>query len=243
MGVSCASWSAEQHPSDFGAAFSPVQHVGIPSPPFGALPGPGERHWDGAMNAGPTGHIWAAPSGREASGRQQDLLCTFQCPRGKCKLPACRIRSLGKEVELAGWGGAEGGRRDEGRGRCGRFSAFWASVLGVWGLHLLCPEGSVKARLQEFCLGSPFSRLPCLDPVTPARCHRSMGATPASLPARPGLASGPVELPSFAQGRHPGGQAHLHALRGLPHEGVCFQQDRAGWSPAVDLALNLFTAK
>lgn len=141
---------------------------------------------DRLVTSGPT------RAGREASGRQQDLLCTFQCPRDKCKLLACRIRSLGKEVELAGWGGAEGGRSDEGRGRCGRFSAFWASVLGVWGLHLLCPEGSVKARLQEFCLGSPFSRLPCLDPVTPARCHRSMGATPASLPARPGLWAGRV---------------------------------------------------
>lgn len=29
--------------------------------PTGPLPGPGERCWDGAMNAGRAGHIWANP--------------------------------------------------------------------------------------------------------------------------------------------------------------------------------------
>lgn len=91
-------------------------------------------------------------------------------------------------------------------------------------------------------VGSTLSWLLCLDPVTPTCCLRSMGTTLASLPgqARP---LGRRSCPALPRGHTPGGQAHLHTVRGLPQVGVHFLQDRAGWSPAVDLALNLFTAK
>lgn len=92
-----------------------------------------------------------------------------------------------------------------------------------------------SAQLREFCRVHAFMAVvlgPCHSYPLPQVHGNHMG-----VPSRPGQSSGPAQLPSFAQG------THLHTVRGLPQVGVHFLQDRAGWSPAVDLALNLFTAK
>lgn len=136
MGVSCASWSAEKHPSDFGAAFSRVQHMGIPSPPFGALPGPGERRWDGAMNAGPAGHIWTDPCWpcglRPAAGPPVHLPVSSRQIEGAC---------LSHQVTGKGGGacGVGAGQREGGAMGVGPVGPH----LGVLGLTSVLP-----------CLGS-----------------------------------------------------------------------------------------
>ena len=157
---------------------------------------------------------------------------------------SCLSRQVsGKGGGAGGWGGAEEGRSGEGRGQCGIFRlsgpALGFPVFGV------CISFALKGRLKLGCRNSVWVCAFMAAVFGP--CHSyplpQVHGNHTSVLSPPGQASGPAQLPSFAQGTHPRGQAHLHTVRGLPQVGVRFLQDRAGWSPAVDLALNLFTAK
>ena len=91
---------------------------------------------------------------------------------------------------------------------------------------------------------------------SPTPHHRSRWE-PHRGPSWPGLASGPAQLPSFDPAGprwRPGPPAHGPGLPsscgkdkrrtlGPSQVGAYCLRDRAGWSPAVDLALNLFTAE
>lgn len=110
------------------------------------------------------------------------------------------FRSLGKEVELAGWAGQrEGGAM---RGRAGvAISRLSGPALGLpaFGVCVSFPS----ARLQEFCRVHTFMAAvfgPCHSYLLPQVHGNHTG-----VPSRPGQASGPGQLPSFAQGTHPWG--------------------------------------
>lgn len=86
-------------------------------------------------------------------------------------------------------GGAEGGRSDEGQGRCGHIPAFWACPRSscVWGLRLLSQRsaaGILSGPHFHGCCVWTLSLLPAAS--GPWEPHWR------PFPARPGLWAGPV---------------------------------------------------
>ena len=146
-------------------------------------------------------------------------------------------------MELVGWAGQrEGGAMRGGAGvatsRCSG-PDLGSPVFGVFISFAL--KGRLKLGCRNSLWGPPFHGCPvgtCHSYLLP-QVHGGHTGIPSGQ-ARP---LGQHSCPALPGGDTPRGQTHLHAVRGLPHVGVRFLQDRAGWSPAVDLALNLFTAK
>lgn len=163
---------------------------------------------DGLVTSGPT------RAGCVASGRQHDLLCTFLFPQDKLKLPVAsghwerRLQVPGKGGGACGVGGAEGGRSDEGQGRCGHIPAFWA-----------CPRFSCVSGVRLLSQRSAAGILS--GPRFHGCCVRTLSLLPAAsgpwephgrpFPARPVLWAGtvaqlcPGDTPTHCQGPSPGG--------------------------------------
>ena len=167
--------------------------MGIPSPPHGAparargeVLGRGYERRMGWSHLGrPMLAVWPQ-AGSMTSGAPSCFLETNK---------SCLSRQVtGKGGGACGWGGAEGGRSDEGRGQCG-ISRHSGPALGfpVFGVCLsFALKGRFKARLQEFCPG------PCFHGC----CVWTLSLLPAAtgprephwrpFPVRPGLWAGTV---------------------------------------------------
>lgn len=139
----------------------------------------------------------------------------------------------------------------------------------VWGLHLLGPKEPVQAQLQVLGLTLPSITATFGNRQPPAPSPHKLYSPSRGDPHQPGSSSDhrrPAQLLSFAPAGPPqwarptcplpgATQApvgstrrqtpHTHSLPRWAHAAhlpVCLW-DRVAWSPAVDLALNLFTAE
>ena len=176
--------------------------MGIPSPPHGAparargeVLGRGYERRMGWSHLGrPMLAVWPQ-AGSMTSGAPSCFLETNK---------SCLSRQVtGKGGGACGWGGAEGGRSDEGRGQCG-ISRHSGPALGfpVFGV---CLSFALKGRLKLGCRNSV--RVRAFMAAVFGLCHSyplpQVHGNHTGVPSPSGQASGPAQLPSFAQGTHP----------------------------------------